>query len=161
MVIIGREDRTPALASVGHSWQSPLAGQLNALNACALQPLPSPHVLWHAFGPGEQRLWQRRFSFGGSVPNADSPILGTSLPTVTESKLLLFQNAYVPIYSTESGMLTEVRPLAPNALVSIRITLLGMTIDVRLVHPLQKCFGIVDTLLDMVMLVRSVHSKKA
>lgn len=73
-MIIGRENRTLALSLVGHSWQSLLSEQLNTLNTCALQPLPAPHILWHAFGPGEQRLWQRRFSFKGSVPNAESPL---------------------------------------------------------------------------------------
>ena len=85
MVIIGREDRTPALSSVGHSWQSPLAGQLNALKASSVQPLR--HVLKHEFELVEQRLWQRKSSLrSGSVANTDLPSLGTSLPTLTESR---------------------------------------------------------------------------
>ena len=41
--------------------------------------------------------------------NAPSPMVSTLLPKVTEDRLPHLMNAFLPMVTTESGMITEVR----------------------------------------------------
>ena len=69
--------------------------------------------------------------------NAESPILVTELPMVTDVRLLQPENASSPILVTELGMVMDIRLLQPeNAYFPILVTELGMATDVIPEHPL-------------------------
>ena len=58
----------------------------------------------------------------------------TPLPMMTDVRLLTDEKAEVPMDVTESGMMSEMRPVPEKAEEPMDVTALPMTIDVRVAH---------------------------
>ena len=79
--------------------------------------------------------------------NAQSPMILTELPMVTEVREVQKENAEDPMDMTESGMITEVREVQSwNAQSSMNLTESGMVTEVREVHPENAEGPMVNTL---------------
>ena len=85
---------------------------------------------------------------------------GVVMSEVTEVKLLQFKNAPSPMLFTVAGIVTEAMTQSEKAQSPMLSTLLGIVIDERLVQPLNALLPMRVTPAGMSMEVKLLHSRK-